>query len=222
MAAEGEEFRAQLRTPKAAAVAGLGFSLLMAASMILMRLSVPADPMGPASDILSHAKTILLALNLVPFAGISFLWFIAVIRDRIGDSEDRFFVTVFLGSGYIFIATLFMSAAVAGAMLKVLGASYSSAVGAGVYLFGRAQMYQATNIYAVKMAGVFMITASTVAMKTRMFPRWLGLVGYALAQVLLWSVGLVEWIAMLFPGWVFVISLYILADNYKKKAEVAS
>ncbi len=211
--------RKELRTPRAAAVAGIGFSLLMAASMVLMRLSVPADPTGPARDILVHARTIVLALNLVPFAGISFLWFIAVLRDRIGDSEDRFFVTVFLGSGYIFIATLFMSAAVAGAMMAVLANAASGMVGTGVYLFGRAQMYQATNIYAVKMAGVFMITTSTVGWRTRFIPRWIALVGYALAQVLLWSIGLVEWVAMLFPGWVLAVSLYILADNLRSKRE---
>lgn len=32
-------------------------------------------------------------------AGIAFLWFIGVIRDRSGAHEDRFFATVFLGSG---------------------------------------------------------------------------------------------------------------------------
>ena len=46
------------------------------------------------------------ALYLAPFAGIAFLWFVAVIRDQIGDREDRFFATVFFGSGILFVALL--------------------------------------------------------------------------------------------------------------------
>jgi hypothetical protein len=53
----------------------------------------------------------------VPFAGIAFLWFIGVIRDRLGDHEDRFFASVFLGSGLIFLATVFVAMAIAGALL---------------------------------------------------------------------------------------------------------
>jgi len=45
----------------------------------------------------------------LPFAGIAFLWFIGVLRDRLGELEDRFFATVFLGSGLLFLAMLFAS-----------------------------------------------------------------------------------------------------------------
>ena len=48
-----------------------------------------------------------LALNIIPFAGIAFLWFMGVLRDRFGQQEDRFFATVFLGSGLLFLAMLF-------------------------------------------------------------------------------------------------------------------
>ena len=62
----------------------------------------------------SRRKAILVALNLLPFAAIAFLWFIGVVRDRIGEGEDRLFATVFLGSGLLFIAMLFAGGAVAG------------------------------------------------------------------------------------------------------------
>ena len=48
-----------------------------------------------------------MGLYLVPFAGIAFLWFIGVVRDRIGEREDKFFATVFFGSGLLFVAMLF-------------------------------------------------------------------------------------------------------------------
>lgn len=46
-------------------------------------------------------------MKLVPFAGIAFLWFIGVLRDRLGQLEDRFFATVLFGSGPLFLGTLF-------------------------------------------------------------------------------------------------------------------
>ena len=62
-----------------------------------------------------------LALELVPFSGIAFLWFIGVIRSRLGHREDKLFATVFLGSGLLFVAMLFAGAAGIGALLSVYG-----------------------------------------------------------------------------------------------------
>src|SRR6266568_1957862 len=107
-----------LRTPRAAATAGIVFSLLLIAALVLLEVSAPADP-AQAGAWLTHSRqraAVALALNLVPFAGIAFLWFIGVIRDRIGGREDRFFVTVLLGSGLLFTGMLFVGAAVAGGL----------------------------------------------------------------------------------------------------------
>src|SRR5246500_3730911 len=108
-----------LRTPRAAAVAGIIFSVLLITALTLLRLSFPPSP-GTAGIWLTdsaHRAAVAVGLNLVPFAGIAFLWFIGVIRDRIGDREDRFFATVFLGSGLLFVGMLFVAAAVAGAAI---------------------------------------------------------------------------------------------------------
>ena len=51
--------------------------------------------------------------DIIPFAGIAFLWFLAVLRRRIGHGEDQFFATVFLGSGFLYIAMLFAADAAA-------------------------------------------------------------------------------------------------------------
>src|SRR5215472_5816976 len=104
---EAASIRQRMRTPRAAAVAGILFSLLLMTSFLLVRISVPANPLSEASGFAEHAQAISLALNLLPFAGIAFLWFIAVLRDRLGELEDRFFATVFLGSGLLFVAMLF-------------------------------------------------------------------------------------------------------------------
>ena len=114
--------RTNLRTPKAAAIAGMLFSLLTVAAFWLFWISVPADPQDAGSWLTENSKTVALGLNLIPFAGIAFLWFIGVLRDRLGELEDRFFATVFFGSGLLFLSTLFTAAAVIGALLIAFAA----------------------------------------------------------------------------------------------------
>jgi hypothetical protein len=129
----------------------------------------------------SHAKTVSLVLYLVPFAGIAFPWFIGVVRDRIGNLEDRFFATVFLGSGLLYIAMLFVSAAITGGLLVALGSGTENILQSGAYDVARATAYQVLNVYAIKMAGVFMTSASTIRVRARIGPRWLAFLGYVLA-----------------------------------------
>ena len=96
--AEGELrlIRRQIRSPRSAAIAGIAFSLLLMTSMILLNSMAAADPTEIDGDLMeTWVDTASLALGLVPFAGIAFLWFTGVIRDRLGDLEDQFFSTIF-------------------------------------------------------------------------------------------------------------------------------
>jgi len=108
---------ARLRTPRAAAVAGILFSVLWFVVFGLMRLSVPGDPFEPGAWLESGLPYVTIVMNLVPFAGVAFLWFVGVLRDRLGGREDQFFATVFLGSGLLLLAMLFAAAAVVGAII---------------------------------------------------------------------------------------------------------
>ena len=84
----------------------------------LVRYAIPADLRTPGTWLIepSHRNAVRLALDVVPFAGIAFLWFIEVIRNRLGDLEDQFFATVFLASGLLFVATLFVATLMMGAL----------------------------------------------------------------------------------------------------------
>jgi hypothetical protein len=212
----------RMRTPRAAAIAGIVFSLLLITSMLLIWTSVPADPRGPAADVISHLKAISFSYNLLPFAGVAFLWFIAVVRDRLGDLEDRFFATVFLGSGLLFIAMMFNVGALAGGLIDILSSRSGDLIQSGTYSLSRAEIYQTMHTYAMKMAGVFMISTSTISLRTRIFPRWMALLGYILALVLLLSLGKMVWFLLVFPLWVFLISVYILIDNFQGRSMAAA
>jgi hypothetical protein len=208
--------RSSLTTPRAAAIAGILFSLLLITSLVLIRISVPADAQD-AGDWLNHNwNKVNFALNLLPFAGIAFLWFIGVVRDRLGEYEDRLFATVFLGSGLLFLAMLFTSAAIAGGIINLYGVSPGVLMSAGVYSFGRLITYQIMNVYAMKMAGVFMITTSTLSLRTGIFPRWMAILGVLLALILLLTVSMLYWAPIVFPLWVLMISMYILLANLRK------
>jgi hypothetical protein len=202
-----------LKTPRAAAVAGIIFSVLFIIGELLIRSSIPANPLSSAADLVNHSQNISRALSLVPFAGIAFLWFIAVIRDRLGKLEDRFFATVLLGSGLLYVAMFFASAALTGGLLVVLSSGPESVIRSGAYAVSRAQIYQIMNIYAIKMAGVFMITTSTIALHTRIVPRWMVFLGYALALLLLLTVGTIQWTPLVFPLWVLLVSACILIEK---------
>lgn len=219
---ESALIRERLRTPHASAIAGIIFSLLFTASLLIFWVSTPANPLGPATAVINHLKILSFSLNLLPFAGIGFLWFIAVVRDRLGEREDRFFATVFLGSGLLFIAMVFSAAATAGGIIMVLGSGSKNLIQGGAYVLARAEIHQTMHIYAMKMAAVFMISTSTISLQTRMFPRWMAFLGYALAIMLLLSVGTIEWIPLVFPLWVLLISLYILSENLHGQSEAAA
>jgi hypothetical protein len=214
--------RSRLQTPRAAAIAGILFSVLLIAGLLLFRISVRADPLEAGAWLKTSSNTIALALNLIPFAGIAFLWFIAVLRDRLGELEDRFFATVFLGSGLLFLAMLFASAAIGGGIILAYAAKPAELLGSPTFTFARAVTYEIMNLYAVKMAAVFMISTSTLAIRTGIIARRIASFGYAFALFLLLSGRYIEWILMLFPLWVLLVSIYILIDNLRRLPQVAA
>src|SRR6476646_7149135 len=194
--------RSNLRTPKAAAIAGIVFSVLLITVFWLLRTSIPADPQEPGSWLRSNSSFVALALNLLPFAGIAFLWFIGVLRDRLGDLEDRFFSTVFFGSALLFLA-----------ILITFAAAPEKLIGSAAFQLARAAAYNLVNVYMVKMASVFMIATATVARHTAIMPRWLAFMGFALAYILLFGSFYISWSFLVFPTWVFLISVFFFFND---------
>ena len=199
---------AQLRTPRAAAVAGILFSALLFVTFGLVRISLPGDPFEPGAWLENSLLYVTLAMHLVPFAGVAFLWFMGVLRDRLGEREDQFFSTVFLGSGFLLLAMLFSAAAVVGAIIIAFHASHETLEHSATFHFGRGLAYGMINIYLLKTASAFMITTSTIALYTHLTPRWLAIGGYVIAAILL--IDYLGWSLMAFPFWVLLVSLSIL------------
>jgi len=112
---------------------------------------------------------------------------------------------------------IFTSAATAGGLIQVLLNAPEGLVPTGAYVLGRAQVYQTMNVYGSKMAGVFMFSTSTILLRTEVVPRWIAFTGYALGIILLLSVGIVVWVSLVFPLWVFLVSTAILLENLSSR-----
>ncbi len=213
--------RTRLRAPKAAAVAGILFSVLLITSSVLILLATPPTPLGNESGLLSQTPAVLLALNLVPFAGIAFLWFMGVVRDVLGEREDQFFATVFLGSGLLFVAMLFVSSAVTGSLLLLTSRLPEVDMGDS-YDLGRLIARETLSTYSIRMAGVFMISSCTLFLRTGVIPRWTAFLGFGFAAIMLLRIGYINnlgWVMLLFPVWVLLVSLHILAKSYTHQSE---
>ena len=210
-----------LRTPRAAAIAGIIFAVLLSTSHVLIQLSVPADLLDTSDWLDDRAKTVSLALSLMPFAGISFLWFMAVVRDRMGHLEDQFFSTLFFGSGYLYLGMTFVSTAIASGTLTLYAFDPDLLIGSEGYALARIVINGISRVYTIRMAGMFMFVLGAIWVRTQVMPRWLALVTYALALVLLIGIGVTPWVTLLFPGWVFVISVYILIVNGRVRGKDA-
>jgi hypothetical protein len=218
--AESTSVAHAIRTPRAAALAGIAFSALYAVGLVLIRTVVPADPNDAGQWLTDSGRrgTVLFALGLVPFAGIAFLWFVGVLRDRIGEAEDKYFGTVFLGSGLLFVAMLFVAAAVAAGMVTAAGDASGKLLASGAWEFGRQTAYELLVVYAMRMAAVCTLVISTILRRTRLAPRWLVASGYAIAIVLLLTVGSVPWVELLFPAWVLGLSTHVLVVSFRSHA----
>ncbi|MEA3335941.1 MAG: hypothetical protein U9R25_08535 [Chloroflexota bacterium] len=199
-----------LKTPGAAAVAGIIFAVLMITSYVLLFIAVPLDPFASMEQFQSQLDLVSLSLGLVPFAGIAFLWVMGVIRDRLGQFEDQFFATLYLGSGLLYLAMTFAAAATAGGLLLVYGHDPGMVLNSDAHYFIRAITYKFSNVFAIRMAGMHMLVLGTIWFHTRTMPRWMAFVTYALALVLIVGIGYWPWVTLAFPAWVLVTSLYIL------------
>jgi hypothetical protein len=196
-----------LTTPRAAALAGVLFAVLFTTSIVLIRTSLPEGAQPGSQWLEAGNDKIRLASELMPFAGICFLWFIGVVRANLGRYEDKFFATVTLGSGLLFLAMMFASAAVGAGLASASHYSGGSAAGT---VFGQMLLLKLSKTYALKMAAVFMMSLATIWLRTGLMPRWLTIATYVMALTLILAGETSMWLSLAFPFWVLIVSLLFL------------
>jgi hypothetical protein len=195
------------RSRRSAAIAGILFAVLLLTAMVMLRLALSTDSLQSLQSDAQRRTLIRWSLSLVPFAGIAFLWFIGVIREQIGDVEDRLFSTVFLGSGLLFLAMLFVGAVTSTSLMDMLAGTN---VNADIWDYGRNSTQALFSVYAMRMAAVFTLSVSTLGLRTSAMPRWVAYLGYLSSLILLLAAGTQEWTQLVFPAWVLLVSVVIL------------
>jgi hypothetical protein len=195
------------RSRRSAAIAGIIFAVLLLTALTMMRIALSEDSFQAFQSDAQRRSLIRLSLHLVPFAGIAFLWFIGVVRDQVGEVEDRLFSTVFLGSGLLFLAMLFIGAVTSTSLLTMLAGADPNA---DLFAYGRSTTQTLISVYAMRMAAVFTLSVSTVGLRTSGLPRWVSYLGYLVALTLLLAAGEHKWFQLLFPAWVLLVSVVIL------------
>jgi hypothetical protein len=201
------------------AVSGINFAVMCLVSMVLIRLAVPADPTEPGTWLADprNRSSVYFALHLVPFMGLSFLWFMAVLRERIGTDVGRIESTVFLGSGMLFVGTIFAAAAICrGLMDTVIADGFHAS--RDTYAIGRGVTYTIMNVFAIRMGAAFIFATSALARRVELFPAWLAYLGYAIGNVLLFVIKEFAWIELLFPAWVLAVSLHLLISDFRHRS----
>jgi len=214
--------RKELTAPRGAAIAGIVFSVLLTTSLLIVHLTMRASNLQAEAVLTDpiRRRALRVAFQLVPIAAIAFLWLMGVLRNRLGKYEDQFFATVFLGSGLGFVASLFCATAIAGALLEDPALASGKVTNPEIYAFARRTAWAFMNIFAIKMAATFIFSTCTIALRTRILPRWLVFSGFGCGIVLLavfsnsWA-----WAALVFPGWMLMVSLYILVARWFEKRE---
>ena len=210
----------KMRSPRSAALAGILYSILMVTTMILLRTGTIVDPAEIGSDWLevrSAEATVILVL--IPFAGIAFLWFTGVIRDLLGELEDKFFATVFLGSGIILVVMMFVWAASYGAIFGTYQAVAGTLTDFDVFIYATVFTNLIMGDYFLRMAAVYMLSIGSLWTRTKAVPRWLSIVTYIVALAFLFFAGGLRWARFIFPAWVLLVSIYILIFNYRRTQE---
>jgi hypothetical protein len=87
------------------------------------------------------------------------------VRDYFGEGEDKFFATLFLGAGLLFVAVLFVLAAAAHGLPA---SAYTAEDASRLEL-----VLTLLSSYLTRMAAVFTMATTTIGRGLSIFPRWL-------------------------------------------------
>lgn len=213
----GERLASEVRSVESAAIAGVAYSVLTVLALVLLRrfpdLDLSNEELTAWFDKGSHQGELILGLNLAAVGSIAFLWFVAVIRRRLGDREDRFFATVFLGSAIVYVAVWLVGAALLAAPAVALSADETASVSAETASLSQGFAAALMLVIGPRIQAVFLFSTSTLIRRTSRLPNWLAYLGYA-AGVILFTVPLVsDPVGIGLPLWVLIVSVTLLVER---------
>lgn len=212
-------WRRRLASVEAAAVAGIicavGWSVGLG---VLLKGPAPGASDAEIERFYSGpdvGRDAVLALNAIVIATIAFMWFVGVVRSRLGAREPRLVGTVFLGGAILVAGLMFVGSAALAAPSVLVEAGGTPDPGA--VSMSRALAVTVLSVFAPRVATLVMFSTAALARTTRALPRWL--------IVLTYLVGLVEFVNVtistpavyVFPAWIALVSVVLLARPHPRR-----
>ena len=204
----------RIRSIEAAAVAGLVFAVLSFISLLL--LNSPPDPAAPDSEITAwyadpaNRTSRGRGVSECGGAAVCVVGVVAVIRRRVGDREGRLVARVVVGSGILRTGVMLVGATTraSGAVTVDLadGRAPDASVLAALTGLGTSLLL----IVLLRVQAVFVVSTSTLALRSNAFSRWLSYFGYGIALVMFFMPILSEPVGLAFPVWVGILSIALL------------
>jgi hypothetical protein len=196
-------------------ISGILFAALFVVALVL----VDSTPTLSASDadITAYyaSNSTLLAtvgLYLIPFAGIVFLWHAHCTRLLIEArtaAPSAIPYGLQLVSGVLFVVLLFAGTASAGAVALLKDLTSAPLPSADFVRGMLAVGYGMVFVYALRGAGMYALTTTSLLRQAGIMPKWLGLMSYVLAAFLLLSTVMHPAAMLIFPTWVVIAGLVI-------------
>ncbi len=206
-------FRRRLVSIEAAAVAGIvcaiGWGLSLRGLLSAPGLGATDDEITAFYASAANRRGAMVWVQVLVFSTIAFLWFVGVIRGRIGDREPKLFGTVFFGSSILLAGLLFLGAALLAAP-AIQSAPDGHGLDPGAASLLRAAAAVVLSVFLPRVATLAMFSTASLGRATRALPRWLVVVSFVAGAYELVNVTLDAPTVYLVPAWIALVSIVLL------------
>lgn len=205
--------RRRFASIEAAAIAGIvcavGWALALGGLLSAPGIGASDDEISEYYARTSNATAAIVWLQILVVATIAFLWFVGVVRGRLGDREPRLFGTVFLGSSLLLAGLLFVGAAflAAPAVLVAVGDRTPDPEAVSVMRAGAAVVL---SVFAPRVATLVMLSTASLGRATGALPGWLVVVTYVIGVLAFVNVSIATPTVYVVPTWIAVVSIVLL------------
>jgi hypothetical protein len=200
---------------------GIAFSVLFTVSLVLIA-GVPSvratnEELRDYYNSETITTAVVVGLYVMPFAGIAFIWFTVAMRMWATLSNQRLSFlhsNLQFVSGIAFVLLMF----VASAAMSVVGVTVRLAEGpVDVEAARQFPVFgiTLTLFFAMRMAAMFVFTTSAIGRSAGILPRWFVYIGFVVGAFLLLTTTFSPLLVVLFPGWVLVLCIILLAGARK-------
>lgn len=198
---------------EAAAVAGIicgiGWSLSLRGLLAAPGIGATDPEIAAYYADSGNATAALVWLQVLVVSTIAFLWFIGVVRGRVGEREPKLFGTVFLGASLLLAGLLFSGATLLAAP-AVLVAVGDTAPDPGSTSLMRAAAAVVLSVFLPRVATLVMFSTASLGRATRGLPRWLVVVTFLIGVFELVNVTVSTPTVFLVPAWIALVSVVLL------------